>query len=147
MLEEERFEELLVLLDELAEDNLHVPIVVEGKRDVASLRALGCAGDIWQLHSGEPLLDLAERFATRTREVILLTDWDRKGGILFDQLSALMTSQGIRVNGLYRERVRGWIREPIKDVESLASYVDRKLGVYHATTLRERVGEGGRAEP
>ncbi|HEX2022864.1 MAG TPA: toprim domain-containing protein [Candidatus Thermoplasmatota archaeon] len=136
--ERERFEELLGILDELAELNATTPIVVEGARDVASLRALGLRGEIHPLHAGEPLFQVAERLATATREVVLLTDWDRKGELLFDQLSAHLSANGVRINRFYRDRIPGWVRPALKDVESLAGYVRKGLERFHATTLEER---------
>lgn len=121
----ERFEALLDVLDELREENVTTPIVVEGQRDVASLRLLGMTGDIIMLHSGTPLFTLAEEIGRETRAVILLTDWDRKGGILFEQLSSALAANGVKVEGRYREDLRHRIRPTIPDIESLAPNVGR----------------------
>lgn len=136
--EAERFDALLLVLDELAQANASVPIVVEGQRDVASLRRLACRGDIVPLHRGEPLFELCENLSRRTGEVVLLTDWDRKGGQLFDSLEAAFAACGVRVDGAYRDKIRFWMRPPVRDVESLAGYVARGLERYHRTTLEER---------
>jgi 5S rRNA maturation endonuclease (ribonuclease M5) len=70
--------------------------------------------------------------------VILLTDWDRKGGQWFESLQAGLAACGVRVDGTFRDKIQFWMRPPVKDVESLAAYVARNLERYHQTTLEER---------
>lgn len=138
MEDEERFEGLLLLLEELREANETRPIIVEGRRDVAALREVGCAGRIMALHQGEPLFPLAEAFARESREAILLTDWDRKGDVLFEQLGASLAANGVRVDRTFRDRLPAWTKPRLKDVESLGGYVARG---------RERFRTGGVLEP
>lgn len=133
--DEERFELLLETLEELREANEETPIVVEGARDVASLRLLGLTGHVIPLHSGEPLFQVAEAIASQADEVILLTDWDRKGELLFDQLSANLAANGVRIDGSYRDRIRRAIRPTLGDVESLAGYVAKNLARYRGSEL------------
>jgi 5S rRNA maturation endonuclease (ribonuclease M5) len=137
--DEERFERLTEVLDELVVANLETPILVEGRRDVASLRILGCAGEVHALHAGATLHDRAEALAAAgVREIILLTDWDKKGAELFDRMRALLAANKVRVNGEYRDKIRLWMRPPVKDVESLAGYVARNLARYHEREPDER---------
>jgi len=79
---EERLARLDAALERLREANQHAPMIVEGMRDAAALRELGFDGEII-IYNQEPggLLDLADRLRTRVL-VILLFDWDRKGGQL-----------------------------------------------------------------
>lgn len=135
--EAERFESLLAVLEELAEANETIPILVEGQRDVTSLRLLDCRGVIEPIHQGETLFTLCEALAAKTRHVILLTDWDRKGGQLFENLQANLTACGVKVDGTFRDKIQFWMRPPVKDVESLASYVGRGLLRYQRKTLDE----------
>lgn len=135
MNERERFDALLETLDDLAIANNAVPILVEGQRDVAALRALGCEGDLLVLHVGRDLSSLAEGLARETREIILFTDWDRKGAIWHDELSRRLAAVGVRVDGSYRERVRARVSEQLRDVESLLPYVTRGLDRHHRKTL------------
>lgn len=139
--EAERFDALLDVLEELAEANQTVPILVEGKRDVTSLRLLSCRGVIEPINQGAPLFTLCEALAARTKDVILMTDWDRKGGLLYDSLQASLTACGVRVDGTFRDKIQFWMRPPVKDVESLASYVGRGLARFYETTLEERAQE------
>jgi len=133
--DEERFERLLEVLRDLREANEETPIVVEGIRDIASLRALGVSGHIIPLHSGEPLFQVAEAISDQADEVILLTDWDAKGQTLFESLRASLAANGVRVEGRFRDDLRRSIRPTLNDVESLASYVARNLARYHRKDL------------
>lgn len=133
--DEERFDRLLEVLSELREAHETAPIVVEGARDVASLRLLGLSGHIIPLHSGEPLFQVAEAIAGQADEVILLTDWDAKGQRLFDALKGALAANGVRTDGKFRDDLRHWIRPTLQDVESLAGYVQRNLERYHRKDL------------
>lgn len=128
---------LLDVLLELREANEETPIVVEGARDVASLRLLGFTGHIIPLHSGEPLFQVAESISAQADAIILLTDWDTKGQILFDTLRAMLAANGVKSDGKFRDDVRHSIRPTLKDVESLASYVARNLARYHRKDLAD----------
>lgn len=138
--DEERFELLLETLDELRAANEETPIVVEGARDVSSLRRLGLGGHLIPLHSGDPLFQVAEAIAAQADEVILLTDWDAKGQTLFEQLRVALAANGVRVAGAFREDLRHAIRPTLKDVESLAGYVQRGLERYHGKDIVDRFG-------
>ena len=135
--DEERFERLLEVLAELREANEETPIVVEGARDVASLRTLGCSGHIIPLHSGDPLFQVAESIAAQAESVILLTDWDAKGQRLFDTLRAALAANGVPSDGRFRDDLRHCIRPTLNDVESLAGYVARTLARYHRKDLAD----------
>ena len=136
----ERFERLLEVLEQLREANEEMPIVVEGARDIISLRQLGLAGHIIPLHSGVPLFQVAESIADQADGIILLTDWDTKGQTLFESLRAGLAANGVKVDGAFREDLRHWIRPTLKDVESLAGYVQRGLERYHGKDLADHFG-------
>ena len=142
--DEERFDRLMEVLDELVVDNLETPILVEGRRDVDSLRVIGCAGSIEALNAGMTLHDRAEALAAaHVREIILLTDWDKKGDELFERMRRLLSANGVRSSGDYRDKIRLWMRPPVKDVESLAGYVTRNLARYQLKEMKERERHGG----
>lgn len=137
--DEERFERLMEVVDDLVIENLEVPILVEGRRDVDSLRIIGCAGVIEALNAGVTLHDRAGMIAEAgIKKVMLLTDWDRKGEELFDKMRALLAAHGVRVHGDHRDKLRLWMRPPVKDVESLAGYVTRNLARYQLKEMHER---------
>lgn len=74
----ESIEEIILELQALADTG--AIIVVEGRRDVASLRQLGINGEI-RLASQQPLLEFTEQLSKSGKEIIVLTDWDKRGGI------------------------------------------------------------------
>ncbi len=76
------YEDLEKILFELIEENSKIPIVVEGDKDVFSLRKLGITGEIITINSGLSIIDFCDKIAKDYKEIILLTDWDRKGGYI-----------------------------------------------------------------
>jgi 5S rRNA maturation endonuclease (ribonuclease M5) len=75
------------LLRELTLLNEEIPVIVEGRRDVAALRRLGLQGTILTLHCGQTVAAFGEQIARRFPSVILLLDWDRRGRQLHAQLT------------------------------------------------------------
>jgi len=72
-----RLEDLILELQELSDSG--TIIVVEGRKDMESLRFLGIKGEI-RLASQQPLLEFTDLLSKSKKEIILLTDWDTKGG-------------------------------------------------------------------
>jgi len=125
MNEKERFQRLLKVLADLAEENESSPIVVEGRRDFDALHALGCLGEIVIFHSGGTMVEFCELLGRRSKRAILLMDWDRKGRSLQDDLSQGLALAGVEVNGTFRDLLKRWANAQVKDIESLAPYVER----------------------
>ena len=115
----EQLEELRNAIDELIELNKTTPVIVEGKKDVESLRSLGIEGEIINYNSGKSIIATCESVAEKYNEIIILTDWDRKGGTLARELKRCLESLGIRTNTDIRARLAVLCRKDIKDVESL----------------------------
>ena len=136
----ERFEILLERIEELRARNEEEPIVVEGLRDIASLRSLGMEGHIIPINSGVPLFQVAEAISQQADAIILLTDWDAKGQTLFEALRTALLANGVKVDGEVRVELRHAIRPTIPDVESLASYVQRGLERFHGKDLADHFG-------
>lgn len=124
--ERERFVRLLEVIERLIEDNETSPIVVEGKRDLHSLRKLGLVGDILLLNTGETLLAFCERIARTYDRVILLTDWDKKGGVLAERIRTNLANSRIDLDILFRKRIALGVQKGINRVELLASYVESR---------------------
>ncbi|WP_445474773.1 toprim domain-containing protein [Methanococcoides methylutens] len=99
-------------------------IVVEGKRDIISLRKLGIRGDI-ELATHRPLTEVSARIVNSGKRVIILTDWDRRGDLLASKISEDLRYFGIDVDTYMRERLSSMVKKEIKDVESLYSYVTK----------------------
>jgi dTMP kinase len=132
---EERYEEVLLALDELRDLSQRMPVVVEGERDVAALRALGIGGSILPLHSGVSVFRVCERIASDHTEAVILTDWDRRGGQLARLLAEGLEANGVRHNTDVRARLARLCKKDVKDVEGLHRFVDN---------LRPRASDGRR---
>lgn len=85
---EERLERFEAVLDYLAEASATTPILVEGARDEAALRELGIPGEILVYNRIGSMIATAD-FLRGKRRVIVMFDWDRKGG----QLAQLLRGQ------------------------------------------------------
>ncbi len=99
-------------------------IVVEGRRDVDSLRSLGINGDI-RLACSRPLLEFTEQLSKSGKEIVLLTDWDKKGGITARKIINHLLTYGIMPNTDLRSRIGNLVKKRIKDIESLNKYVNK----------------------
>lgn len=141
MLDLARFEALLDVLDELRAANEATPVLVEGRRDVECLRDLGLPGEIAQLHDGRALFERCEDLARDHGVVIVLTDWDRKGGFLHAEATRAIEASGGRVDASFRERVRLYLDLPLNDVESLAGYVRKGLETFFRESLEDHLAK------
>ena len=118
----EKIEEIILELQVLAENG--AIIVVEGKKDMSSLLHLGIKGDI-KLASQQPLLEFTEQLSKSGKEIIILTDWDKKGGTVARKIIQYLLAYGIRPNTDIRSKIRALVKKRIKDIESLNNYVNR----------------------
>ena len=121
---EERHAKLEQLLEELKLENERVPILVEGRRDVASLRNLGLAGEIFHVNIGKPLLTFCETYAQKYQAVILLMDWDPRGRRLDTTLKTKCNIVHVEVNDKYWLELRKLAFPEIKDVQSLYMFFE-----------------------
>ncbi len=97
-------------------------IVVEGKRDVIALKKLGIPGRI-ETATHQSLLVFAENLAQDTTQIIILTDWDRRGDILAGKITTYLQNVGITPDLAIRKRIRSLVKKEVKDVESLYTYM------------------------
>ncbi|MDI6707555.1 MAG: hypothetical protein QME47_00445 [Candidatus Thermoplasmatota archaeon] len=134
---QERLEELEALLENLMTLNISVPVVVEGRKDELALRALGLEGEIIKI-APLPLPTFCERIAQQCSEVLILTDWDRKGGILCRQLKNFLEVNGVKYNDKIREKLVKYVRKEIKDVEGLVAFLNN---------IRSRVSKAQTKKP
>ena len=129
---DELLDDLFDLLDELRTENLVRPIIVEGEKDIISLRDLGFKGEIISLHSGLSLFNFCESISRKHKHVIILTDWDRRGGTLCRRLQEGFEANGVRPDLDFRRNLAVMCRKDVKDVQSLPSYI---------RTLKDRTKE------
>jgi len=118
----EALEELIIMLIEASRQG--AAIIVEGRRDEMALRSLGVVGPVI-MASRRPALHLAEEVAQGYSEIILLTDWDRKGDEMAITIEQHLRCTSSRTDLEIRSRLKKLVKKEIKDVESLGIYVER----------------------
>jgi 5S rRNA maturation endonuclease (ribonuclease M5) len=91
-------EDFLEMLHKLASSGK--PIIVEGKKDRKALQELGLKNRIFILD--KPLFAVVEEVAAATKDVVILTDLDRKGKELYGKLNAQLQGLGVGVNNDFR---------------------------------------------
>ena len=101
-------------LNSLRKKSQSVPVIVEGKNDVATLKRFGIKNII--PISGKNYFDLLEEIPEDTTEVVLLTDVDKQGEKIFKTLKKILESQGLKVDGFFRKYLK---RLGIEEVEQL----------------------------
>lgn len=118
----QRKEALQELKQLLGEIHGYVDVVlVEGLRDVESLKSLDCLATIEVLsHRGVNDFDLADGIAGRFSNVLILTDFDEEGLSLNKRFESILEHKGVRVEvGLRRKIGRLMAAIGVYAVESL----------------------------
>ena len=110
------------LFDELILANETIPIIVEGKNDELALRRLGVMGVIHKLNTGQSILDFCEDLANKHREIITLTDWDRKGAQLFKRINQNLIHAGVKPVTRFWLEFKKLCSKDIQNVEFLVKY-------------------------
>jgi len=124
---ERKLEEIQRILENLktrmAEGTL---VIVEGWKDIESLRKLGATGNILSAKtSGKSLLDvLGEIERQEAKEAILLMDFDRQGREWTLRLARHLEAMKIKPNLTFWRQLLSLVGKDVKDIESLASYIE-----------------------
>lgn len=116
---------VIKILERYRAKNSSVPIIVEGRHDVESLRKIDFAGEIITVNAGTSLLTFSENISRAYKEVIILTDFDHKGHILKSSLERYLISSGCRADTDLWSSIRHMV--PIRTVEELPFAVNRIL--------------------
>jgi len=124
---EKSLEDLEEALFELREENKTVPIIVEGDKDIEALRKLDITGEIIRFNVGLSIPDFCDMISQKYKNIILLTDWDRKGGYLCSTIKKNLESR-VGCNTRYREIFAK--RSMIRTLEGLPSWIE---------TLRKKI--------
>ncbi len=112
--------EFIKALNELIERSKDGAIIlVEGRKDVKALRELGVEGKIIPI-SNIPKANLIEKI---DGDVIILTDWDRKGEILKRDLFSKLLSNGIVADTEIRKKIFSSV--DVNEVENLTKALFR----------------------
>ncbi|MEM2934367.1 MAG: DNA primase [Methanocellales archaeon] len=125
MRDEERLKQIELLMKELKEASKKGAIIlVEGRKDERALRDLGIQGEVI-FASHYPLLQLSDQVANDGAEIVLLTDWDRKGDLLAEKISTYLLALGRNANLRIRTKLGDLIKKDVRGVENLPSYIAR----------------------
>ncbi len=116
----EKLEELILELQQMSDKG--ALIIVEGKRDRKALRALGITGAI-MLGTKKSILVFCEEVAREYNNVIVLTDWDKKGEKLAALMEGYLRSTSATVNMDIRKKIKNLVQKRIKDIESLDTHI------------------------
>ena len=114
-------DDLEKLLLELREENKKVPILVEGDKDIEALHRLEIPGKIISVNAGMSLTDFCDWIANRYDSIIILTDWDRRGGQLCYTIRKNLEG---RVNCYTNYRKSIAKNTMIRTVEGLPSWIE-----------------------
>ena len=118
-------EDLEKALSELRDDNEITPIVVEGEKHIEALRRLDISGEIISVNIGTSLTDFCDKIASRYKEIIILTDWDRRGGYLCHTIRKNLEGR-VSCNLYYREIFAK--NSMIRTIEGLPSWIETMKG-------------------
>jgi 5S rRNA maturation endonuclease (ribonuclease M5) len=123
----EAWPEFLELWTELIESSRSpsTVIVVEGERDRAALGKLSVGGRVVILHRGQPVSAVAHEISRDARRVIVLTDWDAKGGRLAQKLREFLESMPLELDLDTRRRLARVLRGELVHVEGIAGWARR----------------------
>jgi len=118
LLNEQQVRRFNEILEEVKELNSHIPILVEGSKDIEALRTLGIRGEIITINRGMSLVELAEFIRENYGEIILLLDWDSKGKELTHRLETLLWDSGVNTHPEIRKAIQNIVPH-ISTVEEL----------------------------
>jgi len=123
----EKEEKILRILNAIAEESAKgKPIVVEGKKDVDALRALGVTGAVLTVKTGgKSFLDaVSEIEKMGVSEVILFLDFDRRGKEGTRHLKQSLERAKIKPDTKFWRELSALVGKEIQCVESLTAYLD-----------------------
>ncbi len=92
-------------------------IIVEGRHDIQTLNKFGINGNITQLR-GRPMTEVCD-YAAKFSKVIVLTDFDRAGMQLAQDLQRNLSSRGLNVDLTYYHALKFYFKKVSKDIEGL----------------------------
>ncbi len=111
---------LLIEIDKAK--NSDALIVVEGCKDKKALEKLGFKSKNIIILHGRPFYVTVEKI--KTKECIILTDFDKKGKHLYHSLKKELVKKGVRINNRLRIIL---LKNKISHIEGLATFIYNKL--------------------
>ncbi len=130
----EKEEAITQVLSSLVEESAKgTPILVEGKKDVEALRALGVEGPVVTVKTGgKSFLDIVLGLEnSKASKVVLLLDFDRRGKQGTNRLRQIIEHAGIEVSLEFWRALLGSAGNDVQCVEGLVSYLEN---------LKDRIG-------
>ena len=119
---EKHLEDVEKILEKLKLLNMECAVIVEGKKDEEALRKLRLNGKIIRIVGS--ISGMCEEISREHKKVIILTDWDKKGGDLYRRLKKYLNANSVKYDDRIRAELTEMCKKEIKDVESLATYVE-----------------------
>ena len=120
---QELLKKILELFDKLIIANEAAPIIVEGKNDEEALRKLGTMGTIIKLNIGQSIFNFCEDLSRDYNQVILLTDWDKKGKQLFNRLKRDLRYNNVKTIDNFWFEFKRYCSKEIHQVEFLTKFL------------------------
>jgi 5S rRNA maturation endonuclease (ribonuclease M5) len=104
----------------LREENKDIPILVEGDKDIEALNKLNIFGVIISVNKGMSLTDFCDWIANRYNKIIILTDWDKRGGQICHTILKNLEGR-VKCDTSYRKVIAK--NSVIRTVEGLPSWI------------------------
>ena len=118
---EKSLSDLEKILDDLRDKNNEIPILVEGDKDIEALKKLNITGIILCLNKGMSVTNFCDLIAKKYDKIMILTDWDKKGGQLCYKLKKNLIGRVDCITD-YRKKIAQ--KTTIKTVEGLPSWIE-----------------------
>ena len=114
-------DDLEEIIIDLKEKNNKIPILVEGEKDLEALNNLNIMGIILILNKGISLINYCDLIAKKYNKIVILTDWDKKGGQLCYKLKKNLNGR-VKCDTDFRKKIAQITT--IKTVEGLPSWIE-----------------------
>ena len=118
------YEEISRILEELKKERDAI-ILVEGKRDREVLMTLGVSSRILQI-SQKKIYDLTLDLVKKKKKIIILTDFDEEGTVLFRKYRKELEVLGAVVDTRYYRELKFYLKKFIKSIEELDTFLTRR---------------------
>lgn len=110
-------QEILEIIEQIQEED--ILIIVEGKKDKAALERLSLNSFV--LH-GKDFFHRIQEIADHNKEVLILTDFDKEGKMLYGRIAKELEKYRIKVNQKYREFFQK--RTMLSQIEGMDTYIE-----------------------
>lgn len=123
---ERKLEKLNYLIERLKDDvSAGALLIVEGERDVDSLRTIGIKNNIVAVKScGKTIQEIIDEISSLNKEIILLTDFDKRGRELAERLCKSLEGMKVKVNLKFWRELCELLGGDIKDIEGLTACLE-----------------------